>query len=62
VNVTARSAVGDDPLAGWDTRRRAALEVVWDQFQRAAGDMSLSDELIDERRRQAHADDASVSD
>jgi hypothetical protein len=40
-----------------DPRRRAALEAVWDQFQEAAGDVSLSDELIADRRREAAADD-----
>lgn len=47
-----------DPLAGWDPRRRAALEAAWDRFERAAGDRSLSDELVDERRRKAAAEDA----
>ena len=46
-------------MAGWDPRRRAALEAVWDQFREAAGDVSLSDELIADRRREAAADDAS---
>lgn len=53
------SASGAEPLAGWDPRRRAALEAVWDQFHHAAGDVSLSDELIADRRREAAADDAS---
>ena len=57
--MTASSAAGAEPLAGWDPRRRAALETVWNQFQRAAGDVSLSDELIADRRREAAADDAS---
>ena len=47
-----------DPLAGWDPRRRSALEAAWDRFERAAGDRSLSDELVDERRRKAAAEDA----
>lgn len=43
-----------DPLQGWDFRRRAALEQVWEQFTRAgASGVSLSEELIAERRREA---------
>ena len=45
-------------LVGWDPRRRAALEDVWKQFERAAGDKSLSDELIDERHGISTAEDA----
>ena len=56
--MSASSSPGADPLAGWDPRRRAALEAVWEQFQQAAGDVSLSDELIADRRREAAADDA----
>ena len=58
--MTASSAAGGEPLAGWDPRRRAALEAVWDQFQRAAGDVSLSEELIADRRREAAAEDAAL--
>jgi hypothetical protein len=56
--MSASSSPGAEPLAGWDPRRRAALEAVWGQFQQAAGDVSLSDELIADRRREAAADDA----
>jgi hypothetical protein len=56
--MSASSSPGAEPLAGWDPRRRAALELVWEQFQQAAGDVSLSDELIADRRREAAADDA----
>jgi hypothetical protein len=48
----------DDPLAGWDPRRRAALEHIRQQFKEAGGDkVSLVDELIAERRAQAAAED-----
>jgi hypothetical protein len=56
--MSASSSSGVEPLAGWDPRRRAALEAVWDQFHKVAGDVSLSDELIGDRRREAAADDA----
>ena len=56
--MSVSSSPGAEPLAGWDPRRRAALEAVWEQFQQAAGDVSLSDELIADRRREAAADDA----
>jgi hypothetical protein len=49
-----------DALAGWDPDRRAALEEVWERFQRAAGDVNLSEELIADRRREAAAEDASA--
>jgi hypothetical protein len=50
---------GDDPLTGWDPRRRAALEKVWASFSAAGGDTeNLSDELISERRAEAAAEDA----
>jgi hypothetical protein len=58
--MTASRPVGGEPLAGWDPRRRAALEAVWDQFQRAAGDVSLSEELIADRRGEAAAEDAAL--
>jgi hypothetical protein len=51
------SSSGAEALAAWDPRRRAALEAVWDQVREAAGDVSLSDELIADRRREAAADD-----
>jgi hypothetical protein len=51
-------AANDDPLAGWDLRRRAALEALWQAFKDAGGDeVSLSDELIAERRLEAAAED-----
>lgn len=55
------SASGAEPLAGWDPRRRAALEAVWDQFQHAAGNVSLSEELIADRRREVAAEDAPLA-
>jgi hypothetical protein len=33
---------------------------VWEQFQLAAGDLSLSDELIADRRRESAAEDRSA--
>ena len=52
------AAAHDDPLAGWDPRRRAALESLWQAFKDAGGDeVSLSDELIAERRLEAAAED-----
>ncbi|CCH86147.1 protein of unknown function [Modestobacter italicus] len=51
------TAANDDPLAGWDPRRRAALESLWQAFKDAGGDkVSLSDELIAERRLEAAAE------
>ena len=46
------AAANDDPLAGWDPRRRAALEALWQAFKDAGGD----DELIAERRLEAAAE------
>lgn len=47
----------DQVLAGWDPRRRTALEQVWEQFARAgANGVSLSEELIAERRAEAAAE------
>jgi hypothetical protein len=52
------TAAKDDPLAGWDPRRRAALESLWQACKDAGGDeVSLSDELIAERRLEAAAED-----
>ena len=52
------TAADRDPLAGWDPRRRAALEALWQAFREAGGDeVSLSDELIAERRIEAAAED-----
>ena len=51
----------DDPLVGWDPRRRAALERLWDTFAAAGGgEAKLSDELIGERRAEAEAEDRSA--
>ncbi|PWJ45155.1 hypothetical protein SAMN06264364_1591 [Quadrisphaera granulorum] len=45
-------------LKGWNPRRCAALENVWEEFRKAgAHGQSLSDELIAERRRAAVAGD-----
>ena len=55
--------VEDDPLAGWDPRRRAALERIRRQFKEAGGDnVSLVDELIAERRLEAAAEDNASDD
>jgi hypothetical protein len=52
------TAANDDPLAGWDPRRRAALVSLWQAFKDAGGDeVGLSDELIAERRLEAAAED-----
>ena len=59
--MTESGLASGDPLAGWDPRRRAALEDIWERFQRAAGDASLSDELIAERRREAEAEEVSIA-
>lgn len=51
----------DDPLRGWDPRRRAALERIWQEFENAVGAMvSLGDELIAERRLEAAGEDSSI--
>jgi hypothetical protein len=48
----------EDPLAGWDPRRRAALERIRRQFKDAGGDqIDLVDELLSERRMEAAAQD-----
>jgi hypothetical protein len=59
--MSASRAVEGEPLAGWDPRRRAALEEIWGLFERAAGDASLSDELIADRQREAAAEDAPLA-
>jgi hypothetical protein len=57
------TTANDDPLAGWDPRRRAALESLWQAFKDAGGDeVSLSDELIAERRIEAAAEDGIIID
>ncbi len=56
----SESGAVDDPLAGWDPRRRAALERLRRRFKEAGGDdVSLVDELIAERRLEAAAEDGS---
>jgi hypothetical protein len=54
----------EDPLAGWDPRRRAALERIRSQFKDAGGDqINLVDELLSERRMEAAAQgDARIDD
>ncbi len=53
----------DDPLAGWDPRRRAALERLWSRFSEASGGVRLSDEVIADRRREvSEADHANLRD
>ncbi len=48
----------DDPLAGWDPRRRKALEDIWAEAAAAGGKkMNLVDELIREHRAEAKAQD-----
>ncbi len=48
-----------DPLAGWDPRRRQALERLWASFAAVDGHAaSLGDELIEERRAEARAEDS----
>jgi hypothetical protein len=55
------AGVLDDPMGGWDPRRRAALERLWEQFEAAGrSGTSLSDELIAERRREAAAEDGEL--
>ena len=58
--MSANGAAVGDALVGWDPERRAALEEVWERFQRAAGVASLSEELIADRHREAAAEDASA--
>ncbi len=60
VIMSESGAAQDDPLRGWDPRRRAALERIWEAFDKGAGNDSLSDELIAERRREAAAEDHSL--
>jgi hypothetical protein len=60
VIMSERGAV-DDPLAGWDPRRRAALERPRQRFKETGGDkVSLADELIAERRLEAAVEDGSI--
>ena len=51
----SESGAVEDPLAGWDPRRRASLERLWERFRKAAGEVRLSDELVAERRSEAAA-------
>ncbi len=58
VMIMSDDDTAEDPLAGLDPRRRAALERIRQQFKDAGGDkVSLVDELIAERRAQAAAED-----
>lgn len=53
----------DDPLTGWDPRRRAALHRLWARFEAAGGGkVRLTDELVAERRREAAAEDHELID
>ena len=56
-DLMSESGTVQDPLAGWDPRRRASLERLWKRFRDAAGEVRLSDELIAERRLEAAAAD-----
>jgi hypothetical protein len=56
-DLMSESGTVQDPLAGWDPRRRASLERLWARFRDAAGEVRLSDELIAERRLEAAAAD-----
>ena len=57
-HMSQTTPIDDDPLAGWDPRRRAALLELWQHFKEAgASGTSLSDELIRERREAAAAED-----
>ena len=59
---TVSEAPVDDPLLGWDPRRRAALERLWDTFAAAGGnEVTLSGELISEHRAEAKAEDHPAS-
>ena len=52
------SGTAEDPLAGWDPRRRAALQRIRHRFQEAGGDkVSLVDELLAERHMEAAVED-----
>ena len=54
----SESGTADDPLAGWDPRRHAALQRIRRRFQEAGGDkVSLVDELLAERHMEAAAED-----
>ncbi len=56
-DLMSESGTVQDPLAGWDPRRRASLERLWERFRGAAGEVRLSDELVAERRLEAAAAD-----
>jgi hypothetical protein len=58
VDIMSKSGPVEDPLHGWDPRRRVALERIRAIFK-ATGDeqVGLSDELIAERRLAAAAED-----
>ncbi len=54
-DLMSESGTVQDPLAGWDPRRRASLERLWARFRGVAGEVRLSDELVAERRLEAAA-------
>ncbi len=56
-DLMSESGTVQDPLAGWDPRRRAALERLWERFGEASGGVRLSDEVIADRRREVTATD-----
>jgi hypothetical protein len=56
-DLMSESGTVQDPLAGWDPRRRESLERLWERFREAAGEVRLSDELVAERRLEAAAAD-----
>jgi hypothetical protein len=56
-DLMRESGTVQDPLEGWEPRRRASLERLWERFREAAGEARLSDELIAERRLEAAAAD-----
>jgi hypothetical protein len=60
--ILSESGTAEDPLAGWDPRRRAALKRLWARFDAAVGEnVSLSDEPIAERRLEAATEDRQPS-
>lgn len=60
--IVSESTTVEDPLRGWDPRRRAALERLQSRFGQAGGDrVSLADDLVAERRLEAAAEDSQSS-
>jgi hypothetical protein len=59
--MSGSGPVEDEPYRDGAHRRRETLERAWQQFESAAGDkVSLSDELIAERRLEAAVEDDSI--